>query len=162
MTHRAIGFGYLILSLIAVILGSLLSLVMRLHLTWPAWPLPLHGLVLPEEYLALVTMHGNADALLRADARTAVGLWEPDLARAAWNTAYGLSTPQTSQALRSLRSRCSHCCRRSLCRRARPLAGGRLTLHSRRPRSPGRGRAMAWTAGSLASRSSLWPRSSLP
>jgi len=37
----------------------MLSLAMRLHLTWPDWPLPLHGPVLPEEYLALVTMHGT-------------------------------------------------------------------------------------------------------
>ena len=59
MTHRAIGFGYLILSFVAVVIGTLLSLAMRLHLTWPAWPLPLHGLILPEEYLALVTMHGT-------------------------------------------------------------------------------------------------------
>jgi cytochrome c oxidase subunit 1 len=57
--HRTIGFGYLIISLIAVIIGTLLSLAMRLHLTWPAWPLPLHGPILPEEYLALVTMHGT-------------------------------------------------------------------------------------------------------
>jgi cytochrome c oxidase subunit 1 len=57
--HRTVGFGYLIVSLIAVILGTLLSLAMRLHLTWPDWPLPLHGPVLPEEYLALVTMHGT-------------------------------------------------------------------------------------------------------
>ena len=57
--HRTIGFGYLILSLIAVTIGTLLSLAMRLHLTWPAWPLPLHGPILPEEYLALVTMHGT-------------------------------------------------------------------------------------------------------
>jgi cytochrome c oxidase subunit 1 len=57
--HRTVGFGYLLVSLAAVILGTLLSLAMRLHLTWPAWPLPLHGLILPEEYLALVTMHGT-------------------------------------------------------------------------------------------------------
>jgi cytochrome c oxidase subunit 1 len=57
--HRTVGFGYLIISLIAVIIGTLLSLAMRLHLTWPDWPLPLHGPVLPEEYLALVTMHGT-------------------------------------------------------------------------------------------------------
>jgi cytochrome c oxidase subunit 1 len=57
--HRTIGFGYLILSLIAVTIGTLLSLAMRLHLTWPASPLPLHGPILPEEYLALVTMHGT-------------------------------------------------------------------------------------------------------
>ena len=32
---------------------------MRIHLAWPDWPLPLHGPILPEEYLALVTMHGT-------------------------------------------------------------------------------------------------------
>jgi len=57
--HRTIGLGYLAISTIAVILGTTLSLLMRLHLTWPAWQLPLHGLILPEEYLALVTMHGT-------------------------------------------------------------------------------------------------------
>ena len=57
--HRFVGFGYLAISLVAVILGTLLSLVMRLHLSWPNWPLPVHGLILPEEYLALVTMHGT-------------------------------------------------------------------------------------------------------
>jgi cytochrome c oxidase subunit 1 len=57
--HRNIGFGYLAISLIAVIIGALLSLVMRMHLAWPNWQLPLHGPILPEEYLALVTMHGT-------------------------------------------------------------------------------------------------------
>jgi cytochrome c oxidase subunit 1 len=57
--HRNIGFGYLLISLVAVILGGLLSLIMRLHLAWPSWQLPLHGAILPEEYLALVTMHGT-------------------------------------------------------------------------------------------------------
>ena len=32
---------------------------MRLHLTWPDWQLPLHGPILPEEYLGLVTLHGT-------------------------------------------------------------------------------------------------------
>jgi len=57
--HRTIGFGYLAISLIAVIVGAILSLIMRLHLAWPAWKLPLHGPILPEEYLALVAMHGT-------------------------------------------------------------------------------------------------------
>lgn len=57
--HREIGIGYLLLSSVALVIGTLLSLAMRLHLTWPAWPFPLHGPVLPEEYLALVTMHGT-------------------------------------------------------------------------------------------------------
>jgi cytochrome c oxidase subunit 1 len=37
----------------------LLSLLMRIHLVWPEWPLPLHGAILPEDYLALVTIHGT-------------------------------------------------------------------------------------------------------
>jgi cytochrome c oxidase subunit 1 len=57
--HRVVGLGYLAISGVAVLVGTLLSLAMRLHLTWPDWPLPLHGAVLPEEYLALVTMHGT-------------------------------------------------------------------------------------------------------
>jgi cytochrome c oxidase subunit 1 len=57
--HRYVGFGHLLISVVALITGTILSLAMRLHLTWPDWPLPLHGQVLPEEYLALVTMHGT-------------------------------------------------------------------------------------------------------
>ena len=57
--HRNIGFGYLLISLLAVLIGTLLSLAMRMHLAWPNWQLPLHGPVLPEEYLAIVTMHGT-------------------------------------------------------------------------------------------------------
>ncbi len=58
-SHRAVGLGYLLISVVAVMVGTALSLGMRLHLTWPDWPLPLHGPVLPEEYLAMVTMHGT-------------------------------------------------------------------------------------------------------
>ncbi len=57
--HRIIGIQYLILALVSVIIGTLLSLLMRIHLVWPAWPLPLHGPILPEDYLALVTIHGT-------------------------------------------------------------------------------------------------------
>ena len=57
--HRIIGIQYLSLALIAVVIGTLLSLLMRIHLVWPDWPLPLHGPILPEEYLALVTIHGT-------------------------------------------------------------------------------------------------------
>ncbi|HEX5283265.1 MAG TPA: cbb3-type cytochrome c oxidase subunit I [Bryocella sp.] len=57
--HRNIGFGYLTISTIAVIFGTILSWLMRIHLSWPDWKLPLHGPILPEDYLALVTMHGT-------------------------------------------------------------------------------------------------------
>jgi cytochrome c oxidase subunit 1 len=57
--HRVIGLQYLTLALIAVVIGTLLSLLMRIHIVWPAWPLWLHGSILPEDYLALVTIHGT-------------------------------------------------------------------------------------------------------
>jgi cytochrome c oxidase subunit I len=57
--HRVIGIQYLILALVAVVIGTLLSLLMRIHLVWPDWPLPLYGPILPEDYLALVTIHGT-------------------------------------------------------------------------------------------------------
>jgi cytochrome c oxidase subunit I len=56
---RAIGIRYLLLSLTAVAAGSLLSLAMRTQLAWPGIHWPLHGPMLPEEYLSLVTMHGT-------------------------------------------------------------------------------------------------------
>ena len=57
--HRVIGLQYLLLAGVAVVIGTVLSLVMRAHLTWPDWSIPLHGPVLPEDYLALVTIHGT-------------------------------------------------------------------------------------------------------
>jgi cytochrome c oxidase subunit I len=57
--HRAIGVGYLTLSLAAVAIGTCLSLLMRLHLAWPQMAFPFWGILKPEDYLALVTMHGT-------------------------------------------------------------------------------------------------------
>ena len=57
--HRTIGIQYLTLALVSVAIGTLLSLLMRIHLVWPAWPLWFHGPILPEDYLALVTIHGT-------------------------------------------------------------------------------------------------------
>ena len=57
--HRIIGIQYLLLSLIAVAAGTILSLVMRIHLVWPDLALPFFGQIKPEDYLALVTMHGT-------------------------------------------------------------------------------------------------------
>ncbi|MGC2299134.1 MAG: cbb3-type cytochrome c oxidase subunit I [Acidobacteriaceae bacterium] len=57
--HIALARLYLILALIAVITGTLLSLLMRIHRTWPDLAIPLHGAIRPEDYLALVTMHGT-------------------------------------------------------------------------------------------------------
>ena len=55
--HRTIGRQYLALSLIAVAIGTLLSVVMRIHLVLPEVPIFRH--ILPEDYLSLVTLHGT-------------------------------------------------------------------------------------------------------
>ena len=55
--HRTIGRQYLALSLIAVAIGTLLSLAMRIHLVYPDAVIFRH--ILPEDYLALVTLHGT-------------------------------------------------------------------------------------------------------
>ena len=57
--HHAIGLQYLVLAFFAVAIGTAMSLAMRIHLMWPAAPVPFHGAILPEDYLALVTLHGT-------------------------------------------------------------------------------------------------------
>lgn len=56
---RSLGMLYLGLGLVAVITGTLLSLLMRIHRVWPDYAFPLYGTLKPEDYLALVTMHGT-------------------------------------------------------------------------------------------------------
>ena len=67
--HRIIGLQYFFLALTAALVGSAMSLLMRLRLAWPRsrWPwletiFPggfQDGLMKPEFYLAMVTMHGT-------------------------------------------------------------------------------------------------------
>jgi cytochrome c oxidase subunit I len=59
--HKIIGLQYFFLALAAVTIGVVLSLLMRFHLVWPAAHLPFitGGVMTPEQYLALVTMHGS-------------------------------------------------------------------------------------------------------
>src|SRR5215471_392519 len=57
--HKIIGLQYFFLSLLAVLVGSLLSALMRIHLVWPKARIPFWGELKPEDYLALVTMHGT-------------------------------------------------------------------------------------------------------
>jgi cytochrome c oxidase subunit 1 len=57
--HRSVGLLYLVLVTVAVALGVALSLLMRIHLAWPALSFPGWGVMKPEDYLALVTMHGT-------------------------------------------------------------------------------------------------------
>jgi cytochrome c oxidase subunit 1 len=59
--HKVVGLQYFFLALAAVTIGIVLSLLMRFHLVWPAAQLPFigGGIMTPEQYLALVTMHGT-------------------------------------------------------------------------------------------------------
>jgi cytochrome c oxidase subunit I len=59
--HKVIGIQYILLALVSVFLGMALSLLMRIHLAWPALKLPFfaNGTISPEQYLALLTMHGS-------------------------------------------------------------------------------------------------------
>jgi len=67
--HKVIGIQYLLLALFSVFIGLVMSVLMRLKLTWPeqGWPglatlfgegAP-GGVISPELYLSLVTMHGT-------------------------------------------------------------------------------------------------------
>jgi len=59
--HKVIGIQYLLLAMTAVVIGVILSVLMRLHLGWPNMHLPFvsGGLMTPEQYAALLTMHGT-------------------------------------------------------------------------------------------------------
>jgi cytochrome c oxidase subunit 1 len=59
LDHKVIGIQYYFLALTAVFVGMFLSLLMRIHLIWPAASLPLLGEIKPETYLSLLTMHGT-------------------------------------------------------------------------------------------------------
>jgi cytochrome c oxidase subunit I len=61
LDHKVIGIQYWCLALFAVFVGMALSILMRIHLVWPNAHLPFTpgGLMTPEQYLALVTMHGT-------------------------------------------------------------------------------------------------------
>src|ERR1700691_6268880 len=61
LDHKVIGIQYWCLALFSVFVGMGLSVLMRIHLVWPAAHLPFTpgGQMTPEQYLALVTMHGT-------------------------------------------------------------------------------------------------------
>src|SRR5882724_3166826 len=67
--HKVIGIQYILLALTAVVVGLVMSVLMRLNLSWPGtnWPImgtlfptgAPGGVMTPEFYLSLVTMHGT-------------------------------------------------------------------------------------------------------
>lgn len=75
--HRALGIYYLYLALAAVTVGTILSLMMRVHRVWPDVVIPFVGVVKPEDYLAMVTMHGTLMVFLCSPPRRsrALRIW---------------------------------------------------------------------------------------
>src|SRR5437879_13156221 len=69
LDHKVIGIQYILLALTAVLVGMIVSVLMRLRLSWPdahwttlakIFPTGFAGGVMqPEFYLSLVTMHGT-------------------------------------------------------------------------------------------------------
>jgi cytochrome c oxidase subunit I len=69
LDHKVIGKQYYGLALVAVFVGMLLSWLLRIHLAYPNWHIPLlgkfspagapDGVMTPEYYLSLLTMHGT-------------------------------------------------------------------------------------------------------
>jgi cytochrome c oxidase subunit I len=59
LDHKVIGIQYYFLALVAVFVGMILSLLMRIHLIWPTASIPFFGEIKPETYLTLLTMHGT-------------------------------------------------------------------------------------------------------
>src|ERR1700692_3174653 len=69
LDHKVIGKQYYALALVAVFTGMFLSWLMRIHLIAPNWPIPglqwlskvgaPGGVMTPEYYLSLMTMHGT-------------------------------------------------------------------------------------------------------
>ncbi len=67
--HKVIGIQYILLALAAVLVGMTMSVLMRMNLSWPGtnWPIlgtlfpggAPDGMMTPEFYLSLVTMHGT-------------------------------------------------------------------------------------------------------
>src|SRR5437660_11779313 len=69
LDHKVIGIQYIMLALTAVVVGMVMSVLMRMNLSWPGtnWPIlgtlfpqgAPAGVMTPEVYLSLVTMHGT-------------------------------------------------------------------------------------------------------
>jgi len=69
LDHKVIGIQYILLALVAVLVGMVMSVLMRMNLSWPGTSWPILGTLFPggapgghmgpEFYLSLVTMHGT-------------------------------------------------------------------------------------------------------
>jgi cytochrome c oxidase subunit 1 len=67
--HKVIGIQYLLLAIFSVFIGMIMSVLMRINLTWPGSKISIlgtlfplgapGGIMSPEFYLSLVTMHGT-------------------------------------------------------------------------------------------------------
>src|SRR5258708_39544640 len=74
--HKTVGLNYLWLALFSVFLGLAMSLLIRIHLVWPAVRLPfLSGIGFSlERYAALTALHGSLMVFLVLTAAPHAGL----------------------------------------------------------------------------------------
>ena len=69
LDHKVIGIQYYLLALVSVLIGMILSIFIRFNLVWPGTEIPILGILFPigapggvmtpEFYYALLTMHGT-------------------------------------------------------------------------------------------------------
>jgi len=57
--HKIIGMQFLFTAFIFMTIGALLAMVIRWQLAWPGKPLPLWGILMPEQYNIVFTMHAT-------------------------------------------------------------------------------------------------------
>ena len=148
--HRILGIQYLLLSLIAVVTGTLLSLLMRIHLAWPDLALPFHGAIKPEDYLALVTMHGTLMVFFVLTVVPQSGF--PNLVLPAQIGSSRMALPRLNAAafwITAARARRS-CSPPSSFPEARPSPAGPAIRPSAPSPPPAPARRSAWTSGSAA------------
>ena len=106
-SHRVVGVQYLLVALAAVTAGALLSLLMRWHLAWADTNIPGWGLIKPEDYLALVTLHGTLMIFFVMSAAPQNGLASlilPEQLRGKFPTTNGAERRQVRMALPYLNS----------------------------------------------------------
>ena len=145
--HRILGRRYLTLSLVAVVLGTLLSLLMRLHLVYPTLRLPILGIV-PAGRLS---PHGDAarhnHAVLRPHARSTsrIRLAHPAISNRL--AAHGVSDPQRCRLLALLPLTCGAGQLGGSSTAARPSPAGPRIRRCRQSLPQVRARASAWICG---------------
>ncbi len=77
--HKVIAKQYLLLSLTMALIGGFTSYLIRWQLAWPETDIPGWGPIGPDNYNAIITMHGTVMVFFCRDAAAARRVWQlPD------------------------------------------------------------------------------------